>query len=69
MASNSTSKILAGMAGKTRSKPKTSEAPVPTDDDVPVDKPQLKPEPDMEQVLSNILGSSLSKNNTPQDKS
>lgn len=64
MTMHSTSKMLASMLKKKNS---SSESVVAQDFLDLLDLPRLKPSPDMELALANILGSSLNKKFTPMD--
>ena len=64
MTINSTSKMLAGMAGKAKSEV-TETADIERHEIFPV--PQITPSSKMEHVLSNILGPSSSKKISPLD--
>lgn len=60
---NSTSKMLASMVGKNKSKSIVSDNQTIE----PFNPPQLKPSSDMENVLTQILGASPSKKHSPMD--
>jgi hypothetical protein len=63
MTIHSTSKMLASMVGKCN--PKSTEPVVQEPREF--SEPQLKPSPEMELLLTNILGSSASKTFSPMD--
>lgn len=65
MSTNSTSKMLAKLARKGKSV-KSVAPEVESKDYIP--EPKLTPNAEMEQILANILGPSLTKKNTPLDK-
>ena len=66
MTNNSTTKMLASMVKHKKAKASDAQNDTVTDPEQQELSPELKPQ-DMEHVLSNILGQSFSKKNTPMD--
>ncbi|TAL59952.1 MAG: hypothetical protein EPN84_10310 [Legionella sp.] len=64
---NSTGKMLASMAGKSKTKPDSADHPESPNNNYQT-TPQLTPGSEMENVLNNILGADAAKKNSPMDK-